>query len=148
MKSTKHLVTAILLATSATVAIAQPPQKSPEEQAVEYRHSIFEALSWKSTQLGSAKEAGDKAAFQKHAKDMAYLGSLITEGFIPDSMIEGSSAKAAVWDDWDGFVEAADKFQELASELASPSYDMASFNARSFGGDACGSCHRNFKERD
>ena len=147
MKIKKHLIAASLLVIAGSV-VAQPPQKSPEEKALEYRKSIFTALSWKSGQLDAAKTAGDAAAFRQHAEDMVYLGGLITEGFIPNSLIEGSEAKPEVWEDWDGFVEKADNFQALATELASPGYDMADFDPRGFGGDACGSCHRDFKERD
>jgi len=148
MIKTQKILAVSVLAMIAGLAVAQPPQKSPEEQAVDYRHSIFDALGWKSGQLGVAKEAGDKAAFQKHAKDIAYLGSLITEGFIPNSLIEGSTAKAEIWENWDDFMAAADNLQAKASELASPDYDMASFDSRDFGGEACGGCHRQFKERN
>jgi len=148
MIRTRKILAASVLAVITSVAVAQPPQKSPEEQAYEYRHSLFEVLGWKSGQLGEAQAAGDKAAFQKHASDMAYLGGLITEGFIPDSIVDGSHAKPEIWENWDDFVAAAEDFQSLASELASPDYDMASFDARGFGGEACGSCHREYKARD
>lgn len=148
MKKTQKLLALSLLAMATGWAVAQPPQKSPEEQALDYRHAIFDSLGWKSSQLGVAKEAGDKAAFQKHATDMVYLGGLITEGFIPNSLIEGSSAKPEVWENPDEFEAAAENLRTMAAELASPDYDMASFDARDFGGEACGGCHRKFKERN
>ncbi len=148
MKPFKTLVTASIVALSvaSTLAHSQPPSK--EEQAMGFRQGVFQGLSWKMGQLAGAKGAGDRAAFQKHANDLAYLTGLITEGFIPDSLIEGSAAKPAVWGDAAGFQAAAEKMQSMAAELASDDYDMGSFDPRGFGREGCGGCHKDFKERN
>lgn len=135
-----------LLSTTTLSAHAQPP--SIEEQAVGFRQGVFQSLSWKVGQLAGAKAQNDRAAFQKHADDLAYLTGLITEGFIANSLVADSKAKPSVWEDSEGFHEAAKKMQGMAAEIAAADYDINSFDARSFGREGCGGCHKNFKERD
>lgn len=123
-------------------------EPSPEEKAVEFRHSVFHTLEWKMGKLVGAKMSGDQTAFAKHATDMAYIAGLIPEGFVANSLIKGSKAKPAVWENPEEFLAAAQNLQTKATELAAADYDMASFDPRKFGGDTCGGCHRKFKERD
>jgi len=144
----KIVLVASLLTATAGTALAQGTPPSPEEQAVSYRQSIVKAMSWKLGQLAAAKEAGDAKAFRQHATDMYYLSGLIVEGFIPNSKTSESHAKPEVWEDWDHFVETAEGFRAKVSELTEPGYDIASFDPRGFGGEACGSCHRPYRERD
>jgi cytochrome c556 len=98
--------------------------------------------------LAEASQASDAEAFRGHASDMVYLAGLITEGFIPNSRLGNSKAKEDIWKDWDKFVETAAGFQDKARALAAPEYDISSFDPRDFGSNACGSCHRPFRERD
>ena len=142
------LLGVVLLGLGSQALGQRPEPPSAEEQAVKYRQSIFTMLNWKMGKLAEAKQAGDVEAFRKQAGDMVYLAGLITEGFIPNSKVSGSRAKEDVWKDWDKFVETANEFQGKARELAAPGYDMSSFDPRDFGGNACGSCHRPFRERD
>jgi cytochrome c556 len=133
----------------ASQALGQRPEPpSPEEQAVSYRQSIFKMLNWKMGRLAEASQASDAEAFRGHASDMVYLAGLITEGFIPNSRLGNSKAKEDIWKDWDKFVETAAGFQDKARALAAPEYDISSFDPRDFGSNACGSCHRPFRERD
>lgn len=134
-----------VLTTIPALAHAQPP--SIEEQAVDFRQGVFQSLSWKVGQLAAAKAQDDRATFQKHANDLAYLTGLITEGFIANSLVADSKAKPAVWEDMAAFNEAAQKMRSMAADVASEDYDMASFDARNFGREGCGGCHKNFKER-
>jgi len=147
MKLVKHvsLLSAAVLASSMVMA---QPQQSPEEAAVEYRQGVFETLKWKMGQLVGAKMKGDQATFQKHATDMQYLSGLIPEGFIPNSLVEGSKARPAVWEDMADFKERAQRLTTMAGELAADGYDMAEFDPRNFGRTACGGCHKDYKERD
>lgn len=132
-----------------SMAISQGgEQKSPEEMAYKYRDSVFHALEWKSGQLGAAKASGDAAAFKGHATDMASLASMITEGFIPNSMIEGSLAKKEIWENWEKFEGLAADLEKGALALAADGYDMADFDPRTFGRTSCGGCHREYKARD
>lgn len=143
----KMLSSAVLmLSTVAVFAHAQPP--TIEEQAVGFRQGVFQSLSWKIGQLAGAKAQNDRAAFQRHADDLAYLTGLITEGFIANSLVADSKAKPSVWEDSEGFQEAAKKMQSMAADIAAANYDMNSFDARNFGREGCGGCHKNFKERD
>lgn len=127
---------------------AQAEEETAEQAAFAYRTGVLGALKWKMGQLGAAKAQGDKSAFQKHANDLVYLSGMIEEGFIPNSLLEGSKAKPAVWENPEEFAEAAENLRIKAAELADADYDMASFDPRKFGGDTCGACHRKFKERD
>lgn len=147
MKYIKHIswLSAAILASN--VVLAQP-QESPEEAAVHYRQGVFQTLKWKMGQLVGAKMTGDKASFQKHAQDMQFISTLIPEGFIADSLIEGSHAKPAVWEDPADFAQRAQRLNDMAGELAADDYDMANFDPRNFGRTACGGCHKDYKERD
>ena len=139
------IVLSLLLCSAA--AVAQQDTRTPEEKAYQYRTGVFSALEWKMGQMIAAKFGNDSAQFQKHAGDMAYLAGLIEEGFIADSIVEGSNAKAEIWQNPEDFANKAAALQKAASEFAQ-SGDIASFNPRKFGGKNCGGCHRDYKVDD
>ena len=92
---------------------------------------------------------GDKTAFHKNATDLAFLTTMIPEGFeLKDSIVKDSSAKKEIWEDWNTFLEKAKNIQQAARGLAAADYAMSSFDPRKFGGENCGACHRKFKKRD
>ena len=92
---------------------------------------------------------GDKTAFHKNATDLAFLTTMIPEGFeLKNSIVDDSTAKKEIWEDWDKFLEKAKNIQQATHELSAPEYDMASFDPRKFGGQNCGGCHRDFRKRD
>ena len=122
-------------------------QASPEQLEYDFRSGIFDIINFKSAQMTQAKDAGDQAAFQGHAADMAYLAGLITEGFqIENSVPDNSLALPSIWEDFEDFSEKASNLQAAAQALAD-SGDMDAFNARSFGGENCGACHREYRAR-
>lgn len=139
------LTSAAALTLASSFVQAQPP--SPEDQEYSFRHGLFNVISFKSSQMGAAKTAGDQAAFQEHATDLAYLAGLITEGFqIEGSAPEGSLALPSIWEDFGDFSDKADALQQAALGFAE-SGDMDSFDPRGFGGQTCGACHREYRAR-
>lgn len=136
----------MLMAMSASVS-AQQDTRTPEDKAYQYRDGVFHALEWKMGQMIQAKIQVDKQAFQKHAGDMAYLAGLIDEGFIDNSIVEGSKAKPEIWQDREDFSRRANKLQQAAAAFAE-SGDIEGFDPRKFGGDTCGACHRNYKFKE
>lgn len=126
-------------------AFSQEDQPTPEERALEFRTSLFQTFGWKFGQLIGAKAQDDEAAFVKHAQDLEYLASMLEEGFqIKDSLPEGTTAKANIWEDFDTFTEKAETLRAGASALAEPGA-MADFNPKEFGSKTCGNCHREFR---
>lgn len=148
MNKTKALVASIVAASCMNMSMADDHKETYEEKAVGFRQGVFHALSWKLGQLASAQKSDDRATFQKHANDLSHLTTLITEGFVPNSLVGHSEAKQDVWDNPEGFEKAAQKMQTMANEIASADYDMSSFDIRRFGREGCGGCHKDFKERD
>lgn len=139
-----------ILIVSAMATMVQAQQRdtqSPEEKEFVYRDSLFRVIGFKAGQLPAAKASGDVAAFKKAAADIAYLSGLITEGFqIENNIYENSLALPAIWEDFDDFAERADTLRDAAQALAD-SGDMDAYNPRSFGGENCGGCHRDYKQR-
>ena len=135
--------------TSAVTMAQMRDTRSPAEKAFEFRHGLMHTIEWKFSKLVEAKMKGDKSAFQKNAADLAYLTTMIPEGFeLKDSIVDDSKAKKEIWEDWDEFLQKAKNIQQAARELSVPGYDPAAFDPRKFGGQNCGGCHRDFRERD
>lgn len=144
------LLTVFSLTIMSTAAMAQMrDRRSPAEKAFEFRTALMHTMEWKFGKLVQAKMKGDKAAFQKNAADLAFLTTMIPEGFeLKNSIVKHSDAKKEIWEDWSTFLEKAKDIHKAASGLAAADYDMSSFDPRKFGGQNCGACHRKFKKRD
>ncbi|RBP51197.1 c-type cytochrome [Arenicella xantha] len=141
------VVTALTLSFS-SIGFAQDKQPTPEERAYKFRTSLFQTFAWKLGQLAQAKGRDDQPAFSQHAKDLAYLSTLIEEGFAIDNSIpEGSSAKAEIWEDFADFKDKASNLTTLSQGLTDADA-MAGFDPRDFGSKACGTCHREYKVKD
>ena len=146
------LLLRLLLASSLTLLfsnslLAQQDDRTPEEKAYQFRDGVFHAMEWKFGQIIQAKFAKDTAGFQSHAQDLAYLAAMIDEGFIANSIVEGSKAKAEIWEDRKDFSKRADELETAALAL-SKSDDLDAFSPRKFGGEHCGGCHRRFKVKE
>lgn len=123
-------------------------QPTPEERAFEFRHGLFETFSWKLGQLYGAQAKDDAVAFNKHATDLAYLSSMLEEGFqIENSLPEGTRAKAEIWENYDSFKEKAKDLTDAATKLTEDGA-MESFDIRKFGSSSCGGCHRDFRVKE
>lgn len=126
---------------------------SPEAVAFRYRQGLMRAVEWKQGKL-NGMAAGeipvDEAQFVKTARDLAVLGGMLSEGFIPNSQVTGSAAKPEIWTNWNDFVQKATDLQTAAQGLA----DAAAANGfeASKGMVAgvrqtCGGCHRPYRLR-
>jgi cytochrome c556 len=136
----------ILLSTTST--FADEDTRTPAEKAYQFRDGLFHVIEYKFGKMIEAKFAGDKAAFHKIASEISYMSNMIPEGFIPNSIVEGTQAKPEIWEDWDTFTEKSKEFTSNLNALADPGYDFSTFDPKKFGGDNCGSCHRKFKDRE
>ena len=144
------LIISIFLALTMSLGgvFAADEEPTAEEKAYKFRDGLFHVIYWQFERMIEAKFAGDKAEFHKNAAEISYLSKMIPEGFIPNSIVNGSKAKKEIWEDWDKFTAKAADFTSNVDALANPSYDIASFDPKKFGGENCGGCHRKFKEKD
>ena len=148
MKNIFKLVLTGAIALTMTLGLVHAQgQVSPEEQEYVYRDSLFRVISYKAYRLPAAKAAGDQAAFQEAAAEIAYLSEMITDGFqIQGNIPENSLALPSIWEDFEDFGEKAMVLRDAAQALAD-SGDMDDYDPRQFGGTNCGGCHRDYKQR-
>lgn len=128
---------------------------SPEGQAFMFRQGVMRAVQWKMTHLNDladGKVPADAADLAKTARDLAALGAMIPDGFIPNSgSVAGSAAQPAVWENMSDFQMKANdlhtKAQGLADAAAANGFDAAKGMVADVRG-TCGACHRNYRRRD
>jgi cytochrome c556 len=126
---------------------------TPEGRAFAFRTGLMNAIQWKLTQIGNMAEGeipADDAAFRKHASDLAALSGMITEGFIPNSAIEGSGALPEVWTNNADFQAKGRDFQNAAQALATAAQQSGFEGAKGMVGavrQTCGGCHRPYRRR-
>jgi cytochrome c556 len=129
-----------------------PVDDSPEGQAFQYRRAVMQAIAYKVAQLRGIAEgeiAGDQATFAKHAEDVATLGAMIPEGFIPNSDVAGSAALPEVWTNMPDFQAKSMALANAAEALATAAqsnFESAKGMVQSVGG-TCGDCHRPYRRR-
>jgi cytochrome c556 len=126
---------------------------TPEGAAFEYRHSIMEAVAYKVGQLRAMAQGeipADNAAFAKHANDVAALAGMVTEGFIPNSIVGNSIALPEIWTNNADFQAKAADFENAAKSLAatasSQGFEAAKGMVQAVG-QSCGGCHRPYRRR-
>ncbi len=141
-----------LLASCGGGTAEAPVDDSPEGQAFQYRRAVMQAIAYKVGQLRGIAQGeiqGDQATFVKHAEDVAALGAMIPEGFIPNSAVAGSAALPEVWTNMADFqaksMALADAAQGLAT-AAQSNFESAKGMVQSVGG-TCGDCHRPYRRR-
>ncbi len=126
---------------------------TPEAAAFTFRDGLMKAINWKVTKLrgmASGEVKVDEAFFKKSAHDVATLAGMITEGFIPNSIVQGSAATPDIWMNFPDFTQKAMDLQTAAQALADAA-DQNGFEA-SKGlvdavGKSCGGCHRPYRKR-
>lgn len=142
-----------LLASCGGGGTAQAPvDDSPAGQAFQYRRAVMQSIAYKVGQIRGIAQgeiAGDQATFVKHATDVAALGAMIPEGFIPNSAVAGSAALPEVWTNMADFqaksMALANAAQALAT-AAQSNFESAKGMVQSVGG-TCGDCHRPYRRR-
>jgi cytochrome c556 len=113
------------------------------------------AVQWKMAHLNDLAEGkipADAADLTKSARDLAALGAMLTDGFIPNSgSVAGSGAQPAIWENWNDFQMKANdlhtKAQALADAAAANGFDAAKGMVPEVRG-TCGGCHRTYRRRD
>lgn len=126
---------------------------TPEAQAFGFRDGVMKAIAWKVGKLrgmAMGEIPVDEAAAKKYAHDVASLAGMITEGFIPNSIVPGSAATPDIWMNFPDFTQKAADLQKAAEALAEAA-DANGFEA-SKGmvqavGSSCGACHRPYRKR-
>ena len=128
--------------------------RRPDDAGVE-AFAISHLTSWQPSPTRSAQVRGDGGGRDprqpsepsKHARDVAALGGMIPEGFIPNSAVEGSAALPEVWTNMPISNRRPPDFQNAAQALATPRGEASKLrrawcrpSAR-----ACGGCHRPYR---
>ena len=126
---------------------------TPETAAFHYRDGLMTSIAWKVSKLRGMAQGEvpvDEAFAKKSAHDVATLAGMITEGFIPNSAVQGSAALPEIWMNFADFQQKAADLQAAAQALAAAA-DQNGFEA-SKGlvdavGKSCGACHRPYRKR-
>ena len=130
-----------------------PAEDTPESAAFQYRRSVMQSIAYKVGQargMAQGEIPVDAAAFTKHASDVATLAGMITEGFIPNSAVEGSAALPEVWTNMADFQAKAMDLQTAAQSLATAAQQNGFEAAKGMVqavGQTCGGCHRPYRRR-
>ena len=95
------------------------------------------------------KLAGGTEHIVAHAETMARESRLIAKAFESQAMTDESRALPAIWEQWDGFVAAADSLGEASSKLAEVAKggDQGAIMAQvKVVGQACSGCHDSYRK--
>jgi cytochrome c556 len=126
---------------------------SPEFQAFQFRNGVMNSLSWKVGKLRAMAQGDipiDNAVALKNARDTAALAGMLTDGFIPNSIVKGSLALPDIWKNFSDFQMKAMDLQTAATALADATQANgfeASKGMVQAVGQSCGGCHRPFRKR-
>jgi len=136
------------------VGAAAQADDSPEGQAFEFRDGVMHALAWKVGKLRAMAQGDipvDNAVALKNAQDTAMLAGMLTDGFIPNSVVKGSLALPDIWKNFPDFQMKASDLQTAATALADATKANgfeASKGMVQAVGQSCGGCHRPYRKRD
>jgi cytochrome c556 len=142
---------AVLFTVTAVANGAEEP--TPAERAVAYRQGVYHAIAWNFGPMAGMVKGEipfDAKAFALRAERVAFLSTLPLEGFIPDSRVGKTDAKAEIWENMDDFKAKMETFQTEAAKLAEAAKTASAIDALKpqFGkvGQACKDCHDKYKE--
>jgi cytochrome c556 len=132
---------------------AAPAEDTPEQQAFEFRDGLMHALGWKVGKL-RGMAAGDipvdDAVAVKSARDVAAIAGMLTDGFIPNSIVKNSAALPDIWMNFADFQQKATDLQTAATALADAAQANGFAAAKGMVqavGQSCGGCHRPYRKR-
>ncbi len=137
---------AVAAVLGATASIAQA-----DEATIKYRQAVMGGLG---AHMGAmSRIVRGEVDFAEHALGHAQaldaLAGMIVDA-TPEGSMEGADnrALAVIWEDWDGFVAAAESTQEATAALvaAAEGGDLAAIG-EAFGavGQSCGACHDTYR---
>lgn len=136
-----------------TAAAHGAAESTPAERAVGYRQSVFHVIAGNFGPLAGMVKGEipfDADTFAVRAERVAFLSALPLEGFIPNSRVGKTEAKAEIWDNMDDFKAKMETFQTEAGKLAQAAKTASAIDALKpqFGkvGQSCKDCHDKYKE--
>ncbi len=134
---------------AAGVGAAQADGPNP----VKYRQGVFQAVAWNFGPLvGMVKGKMDFNAdmVKANAENLVALGKMMPGGFMAKGADKGekTSAKAAIWEDMDGFKAAYQKYVDAAANLAATGAESKESLGKAVAqlGASCKACHKDYKE--
>jgi len=147
------LVPLLLISCGGGGTAQAPTPDTPEYAAFTFRAGLMQTIAYKVAQargMAQGEIPVDEALFAKHARDVAVLASMIPEGFIPNSAVEGSAALPEVWTNMADFQQKAADLQNAAQALADSATQNGFEAAKGMiqaVGQSCGACHRPYRRR-
>ena len=129
----------LLMAGSSIVSAAQ------FDKVIKERHQLMEGISAASKAMRSAADAETVAA---NADKLAAAFARINADTFPKGSSDGSHAKPEIWERWEEFTAKAANGVTLAQAIAAKARagESTAELVKSFGKNACGSCHRPFRK--
>ena len=109
---------------------------------VKERMDRFEDSKAAVREMRGLLKAGDTQAVSQLATQLAQWGAEMPEYFPEDSNPAPSEALDDIWLDWEGFVAAAEKFEQAAQQLA----DTPTGGNLQALGKTCKACHNSYRE--
>lgn len=144
-----------LLAAGSTMAWAQ----ADPANAVKYRQNLMKANSAHLGMIGAALkgEVSFTDQIAPNAEALALLGEMLVanaQQMFPEGSDDASletTALPAIWQNWAGFEEAAQRLQQEATKLSEVAQggDMAAIGQQvgALGKNGCGGCHTDFRKK-
>ncbi|MEX0298059.1 MAG: cytochrome c [Kordiimonas sp.] len=146
-------VAAVILAGSVSPMVAQADGKKERYLESQYRHDMMEHAKYMAGNMMQLLkgQAAHEGHIEKLADILALSASMTKASFEKDTRgMEGhTEAKDAIWENWEEFAEAADKYSADAAAfaVAAKSGDKAA-TGKAFGKamSNCKSCHDKYKD--
>ncbi|HEX6992810.1 MAG TPA: cytochrome c [Gammaproteobacteria bacterium] len=125
--------------------------ETPEGQAFLFRDAVMTLVAAKMLTVGDMARGdipADDAVFAKAAADLTVLAGMVTEGFMPQGIPQGSRAMPEIWENWDDFQARAQDFQKAAQAVADAAKNGGLEGARNLVRplqQTCGGCHSTYR---
>ncbi|MGM1052045.1 MAG: c-type cytochrome [Pseudomonadota bacterium] len=147
----------LTLGLSAAIILPLTVLAADPEDAIDYRQSALRVLAWQLGPMGDMAQGDidyDEELFATRTANLAAAANLPWEGFM-EGTLQGddhgaeTDALAKIGDDWDGFREKQETFQQEAATLVQLVSNGEEFNVlrRQVGAvaNSCKGCHDDFR---
>jgi cytochrome c556 len=138
-----------LFLTLAVVLIV--PQAFAQQDVIEKRQKLMKGNGADAKAIKGALESKDYATIETKAKDIGNNMDKVNDLFPKGSTSDKSRALPAIWEKWDDFSKHPGQVKKAANAVAdaAKAKDDAALPAKVKAlGDACGSCHKNFRAEE
>ncbi|HEY1373516.1 MAG TPA: cytochrome c [Candidatus Binatia bacterium] len=138
-----------LFLTLAVVLIV--PQAFAQQDVIEKRQKLMKGNGADAKAIKGALESKDYATIETKAKDIGNNMDKVNDLFPKGSTSDKSRALPAIWEKWDDFSKHPGQVKKAANDVAAAAKakDDAALPAKVKAlGDACGSCHKNFRAEE